>query len=69
MWFCGNVWSCLDDLCTVGVHARLFHWGLGLKVKAENDYYTGHDNAVSTECFLKYKLISFGMKGQIVVVV
>lgn len=53
----------------VGIHARLLHWGLGFKIKAENDYYAGHDNAVSSECFLKYKLIGFGRKGQIVVVV
>lgn len=53
----------------VGIHARLLHWGLGLKIKAENDYNTGGDNVVSSECFLKYKLISFGRKGQIVVVV
>lgn len=53
----------------VGIHARLLHWGQGLKIKAENDYNTGGDNVVSSECFLKYKLISFGRKGQIVVVV
>lgn len=43
--------------------------GPGLKNKSENDYNTGGDNVVSSECFLKYKLISFGRKGQIVVVV
>lgn len=39
--------------------------GPGLK----KNYNTGGDNAVSSECFLKYKLIGFGRKGQIVVVV
>lgn len=53
----------------VGIHARLLHSGLGLEIKAENDYNAGRDNVASSECFLKYKLIRFGRKGQIAVVV